>query len=581
MVENPLIQLERYMILYKLTPLMMLANVLAAPLLVALMWDAVSHRVLLGWLTVMFIACSLTTIFYLYLKPFFKELSDIPQKLFYYQLPLIFGLLWGSAGYYFYTPESMTHFSYLIIFLFAMASGGVVVLSSLWLAYIFFCVPILLPSIYLFFTRGDSEHFILAIAIIVFLGVMILLSRFTYGFITRLIEMRYENYDLVKAIEKQKNEAIKANKDKSRFLSAASHDLRQPVHSLSLLASAITPEIASPRGRKILTQIETANDVMLDLLNSLLDISKLDADIVDTNIEVVDVQQLIKKVVDEFSLLAQKNGLGLRLHTLQYFVESDPILLENILRNLLHNAIRYTKEGGVLVSCRKRKDNILIQVWDTGQGIAVEHQELIFVEFQQLQNPERDQNKGLGLGLAICRRLATLIGGELSLKSLMGNGSVFALEIPAMSDDAVLEFKSLKVKAMPKIQIIDLKKAVILVIDDNESILEAMRALLEGWGCKVLTATSVVETIEIAKSYKGQINAIIADYRLRENTTGVDAMCAFTDLVNYKTAKVLITGDTAPDRMQEIIAHGIPVLHKPIKSAQLRTALGSMLRKLG
>ncbi len=568
------------MILYKLTPLMMVANVLTAPLLVALMWNAVSHRVLLVWLAIILIACALTTIFYFYLKPFFKELSTVPRELFYYQLPLAFGLIWGAAGYFFYTPESMAHFSYLIIFLFAMASGGLIILSSLWLGYIFFCVPILLPSIFLFFARGDTEHLILAISITVFLGVMILLSRFTYGFITRLIEMRYENYDLVKDIEKQKNEAIKANKDKSRFLSAASHDLRQPVHSLSLLASAIAPEVISTTGKKILTQIETANDVMLDLLNSLLDISKLDAEIIDTNIEVVDVRQLIKKVVGEFSLLAKVNGLELRSHTSQYYVKSDLILLENILRNLLQNAIRYTKEGVVLVSCRKRKDNILIQVWDTGQGIAVEHQELIFVEFQQLQNPERDQNKGLGLGLAICRRLATLIDGKLSVKSLMGNGSVFALEIAAMSEDAVSEYQSLKVKVIPKIQMVDFKKAVILVIDDNESVLDAMRSLLEGWGCKVLTATSVTETMEVAKTYKGKVNAIIADYRLRENTTGVDAMGAFTNVVDYQVAKVLITGDTAPDRMQEIIAHGIPVLHKPIKSPQLKTALGSMLRKL-
>ncbi len=558
----------------------MVANVLTAPLLVALMWNAVSHRVLLVWLAIILIACALTTIFYFYLKPFFKELSTVPRELFYYQLPLAFGLIWGAAGYFFYTPESMAHFSYLIIFLFAMASGGLIILSSLWLGYIFFCVPILLPSIFLFFARGDTEHLILAISITVFLGVMILLSRFTYGFITRLIEMRYENYDLVKDIEKQKNEAIKANKDKSRFLSAASHDLRQPVHSLSLLASAIYPEVTSTIGKKILTQIETANDVMLDLLNSLLDISKLDAEIIDTNIEVVDVRQLIKKVVGEFSLLAKVNGLELRSHTSQYYVKSDPILLENILRNLLQNAIRYTKEGVVLVSCRKRKDNILIQVWDTGQGIAVEHQELIFVEFQQLQNPERDQNKGLGLGLAICRRLATLIDGKLSVKSLMGNGSVFALEIAAMSEDAVSEYQSLKVKVIPKIQMVDFKKAVILVIDDNESVLDAMRSLLEGWGCKVLTATSVTETMEVAKTYKGKVNAIIADYRLRENTTGVDAMGAFTNVVDYQVAKVLITGDTAPDRMQEIIAHGIPVLHKPIKSPQLKTALGSMLRKL-
>jgi signal transduction histidine kinase/CheY-like chemotaxis protein len=558
---------------------MMVTNLLTAPILVALMWDIISHKVLLTWLAVILIACALTSISYLYLKPFFKDLSSVPQKYFYYQLPLVFGIIWGAAGYYFFSFDSMVHLSSLFIFLFAIASSALIILSSLWLAYILFIVPTILPFIILFFIRGDSEHSLLAMLIIIFVGVMIFLSRLTYGFITRLIEMRYENAALLIAVEKQKNEAIEANKDKSRFLSAASHDLRQPVHSLSLLTSAITPEISSTKGKNILTQIETANDVMLDLLNSLLGISKLDADIVEAKMEVVNVQQLINKVVGEFALLAKENGLDLRSHTKQYFIKSDPILLENILRNLLQNAIRYTKEGAILVSCRKRKGDVLIQVWDTGKGIAPKHQELIFVEFQQLQNPERDQNKGLGLGLAICRRLAVLIGAKLSLKSLMGKGSVFALKIPMMSDDAVLKHQALKVKATPVAKIMNLEQAVVLVIDDNETVLNAMSTLLEGWGCEILTASSIAETIEIATSYKGQINAIVADYRLRENTTGVEAMTAFSEQVDYQFAKVIITGDTAPDRMQEIVAHGIPVLHKPIKSAHLKTALGSMLRQ--
>ncbi|MEE9310354.1 MAG: hybrid sensor histidine kinase/response regulator [Cocleimonas sp.] len=408
---------------------------------------------------------------------------------------------------------------------------------------------------------------------------MIFLSRLTYGFITRLIEMRYENAELLVALEKQKNEAIEANKDKSRFLSAASHDLRQPVHSLSLLASAIAPEVTSANGNKILSQIGKANGVMLDLLNSLLDISKLDAEVVEAKIEAVNTQTIINKIISEFALLAEQNNLELRSHSPSYFIKSDPVLLENILRNLLQNAIRYTKDGKILLSCRKQNGMVLIQVWDTGKGIAPEHQELIFVEFQQLQNPERDQNKGLGLGLAICRRLSVLIGARLGLKSQQGTGSVFTLKIPIMSDNDVIKHQSIKTDLIPPSKQVDFKQATVLVIDDNKTVLDAMSALLEGWGCEVLTTDSVAETITIAKTYQGHIDAIIADYRLRDNTTGVDAMNAFSKLVDYQTARVLITGDTAPDRMQEIVAHGIPVLHKPIKSAHLKTALSSMLRK--
>jgi len=567
------------MILYKLTPLMMVTNLLTAPILVALMWDVVSHRTLVIWLAGLFIACSLTSLFYFYLKPFFKDLSGVPKKLFYYQLPLCFGVIWGIAGYYFYTPDSMVHFSYLIIFLFAMASGSVLVLSSLWWAYILFAVPILFPFIVIFFLRGDSEHFFLAITIIIFLGVMIFLSRMSYGFITRLIEMRYENYDLVKALEKQKNEAIEANKDKSRFLSAASHDLRQPVHSLSLLASAIEPEINSTKGKKILKQIGKANEAMLNLLNSLLDISKLDAEIVDVDPEIVNVGNIIKKIIDEFRLSAEQNGLELRSHCGQHFIEADPILFEDILRNLVHNAIRYTESGKILISCRKRKGKVLIQVWDTGKGIAPENQELVFAEFQQLQNPERDQNKGLGLGLAICNRLSALIGAKLSLKSELGKGSVFSLEMPELSKSKITKHLTIKKEVLPRAKIANFNQAVVLVIDDNKSVLDAMKSLLEGWGCTVLTADSVTATIELAKTNEEKIDAIIADYRLRENTTGIDAMNAFHEQVDYQAARVVITGDTAPDRMKEIIAHGVPILHKPVKSAHLKTALGSMLRQ--
>jgi signal transduction histidine kinase/CheY-like chemotaxis protein len=460
-----------------------------------------------------------------------------------------------------------------------MVSGAVSTLSALWSAFVLISSATLLPVIFRLFSEQNFDSILLAWTILVFLLVLTGVSKMTNISISGTLKIRYENIDLLEAVEKQKNEAIEANKDKSRFLSAASHDLRQPVHSLSLLTSAIEPEISSHKGRKILSQIEKANGVMLDLLNSLLDISKLDAEIVDVQLEVVNTQTIITKVMGEFRLMAEKNNLELCSHCSSHFIESDPVLLENIVRNLLQNAIRYTNKGKVLLSCRRQRNMILIQVWDTGRGIAPEHQDLVFVEFQQLQNPERDQNKGLGLGLAICHRLSILIGATIGLKSQLGKGSVFTLKIPALSKSRVDRHLSTKQEVITIEKPINFEQAVVLIIDDNEVVLDAMSSLLEGWGCKVLTADSIEATIQIAKSYQGHIDAIIADYRLRENTTGIEAMDAFHEVVDYQTARVVITGDTAPDRMQKIVAHGIPVLHKPIKSAHLKTALGSMLRK--
>lgn len=557
---------------------MMVANLLAAPLLVALMWGVVAHHVLLTWLAVLVIACTLTLILYLYLKPFFKELTTVPTKWFYYQLPLLFGLIWGSTGYLFFTPESMAHIAFLIIFLFGMTAGGVSGLSSLWFSFAALAIPTLFPFVLMLLFEGHRNSLFLGATTLIFLLVMLALSRLTNQNITTSLKLRYENFDLLKDLEDQKNEALKASKDKSRFLSSASHDLRQPVHSLSLLTSAIEPEITSQKGIEILSQISKTNKVMLDLLNSLLDISKLDAELIKPNLELVDLQKTIRNLIGEFEMIAKQNGLQLLSHSPAYFVKTDPVLLDSILRNLLQNAIRYTKEGKILIACRKRSDSVLIQIWDTGKGIAPEYQELIFNEFQQLQNPERDHNKGLGLGLAICRRLSNLIGATLSLKSQLARGTVFTLELPPVSAQEVIDTQLQNEKKPLKVKTINFNHVTILVVDDNEAVLNAMTALLESWGCKVLTADSIETTKVVAENNQNNIDAVIVDYRLRKNTTGVEAINAIQHIVRTPIAKIIITGDTAPNRMKEIVSHGIPVLHKPVNSIQLKIALGSMLR---
>lgn len=558
---------------------MMAANLLASPFLVALMWDVVPHKKLLIWLAVIFITCTLTFIYYLFLKPVFKNLKTVPDQPIYYLLPLVFGLLWGAAGFFFFTPGSMTHTAYLIIFLFGMASGGVNALSSLWLAYASLAVPILLPFTLRLFFHGYTHSLFLGFTILSFLLVMLVISKMTQTSMTRSLHIRYENVDLLKSLQEKTVQAQKANQDKSKFLAAASHDLRQPIHSLSLLASAIEPEVKTKRGKKILAQIGNANEAMLGLLHSLLDISKLDAGVIEANNQLFDLQEVVDSLIGEFQSIADKNGLELRSRRCAYIVKSDPVLLKTIGRNLLQNAIRYTKNGKVLIACRKRNNKICLQVWDTGEGIAEDYQEIIFAEYQQLHNPERDQNKGLGLGLSICRRLADLLEIKLGLQSLVGKGSVFTLELPQLSDKEIESYQGVKKDCPVNTLISDpLTGSVILVIDDNTAVLNATSSLLQNWGCTTLLADGIEAAIKIAQTYEGKVDAIVADYRLRNNTTGVEAIEAFSEIITYRVVSILITGDTSPERMQEAASHGLPVLHKPIKEAHLKSVIGRLLR---
>ncbi len=558
---------------------MMLANILASPILVALMWDVVPHNNLLLWLSIVYIASTLVFILYLYLRPSFKNVDTIPAQPIYILLPLLFGVIWGAAGFFFFTTGTVTHTAYLIIFLFGMASGAVNVLSPLWTSYISLAVPVLLPFIVRLFLQGYTHNLLIGATLLSFLIVMLIISKMTETSIVDSLKMRYENRNLLISLKEQSSKAEKANTEKSRFLAAASHDLRQPVHSLTLLANAIEPEIKTKRGKEILTQINNANETMLNLLHSLLDISKLDAGIIKPERSNISLSHFVNSLVDEFQPHAQESQLELRSYCSEsLFTYSDPVLLKTITRNLLQNAFRYTKSGKILLNCRKRNSKILLQVWDTGRGIEDHQQEIIFAEYQQLNNPERDQNKGLGLGLSICRRLSKLLDIKLTLNSQIKKGSVFTLELPSViqTNKKTTSDNSYQKATFYK----PLDGSTILVIDDNKSVLDAMSSLLESWNCIVLTANSVEEVIRMTKNNKKRINAIIADYRLTNNTTGVEAIDAFNERVSYSTPSILITGDTAPERMREATSHGLPVLHKPIKEPHLKAVISRLLRNL-
>ena len=371
------------------------------------------------------------------------------------------------------------------------------------------------------------------------------------------------------ALLSAKLQAEHANQAKSKFLAAVSHDLRQPIHAQGLFLEALSHTDLSAHQNKLLANARAASDASSEMLSTLLDFSRIEAGVIKPQLQPFRLQPMLNKVENELAPQADMKGLVYRTRETDLIVQSDPALVELILRNLVSNAIRYTRRGGLLVACRKHGDQVLLEVWDTGIGIAPEHQEDVFREFFQLENPERSVLKGMGLGLSIVRGLARTLGHELSLVSTPHRGSVFRLALPIAT-----EILSVKQTEWAQNKTLLLKTRV-LVIDDDKAVLAGMGHLLCEWGFECDTAESIEEALALARARAPSL--VICDYRLREQHTGLDAIAALRELLGDAFPALLITGDTAPDLLREAQASGIPLLHKPVSPSQLYRTLMEVL----
>jgi signal transduction histidine kinase/CheY-like chemotaxis protein len=375
----------------------------------------------------------------------------------------------------------------------------------------------------------------------------------------------------------QKELAEAAALAKSRFLAAASHDLRQPMHALNLYLGALDRFELPDAARPVMASARECARTMDDMFRALLDISKLDASAMQANISTFAIAPLLEKIKNGFVQQAHAKGLELRVAPCSAFVASDPELLERVLANLVSNAVRYTESGKILLGCRRTATGLRVGVYDTGAGIAQDLQRAVFEEFFQVDNPERDRAQGLGLGLAIVQRLGALLHAPLALTSRLGRGSVFSIEVPRAQPAVAAPLEA--VFAL-RGQHGTLKDALIAVIDDEPLILDATALVLRQWGCTVLTATSGTEAIERLSLCDRAPDAIVCDHRLRGTETGVDVIAAIRMEFNSEIPAVLITGDTSPQRIQSILSTGIPVLNKPLQDHVLMDALLRLLNAL-
>ena len=387
----------------------------------------------------------------------------------------------------------------------------------------------------------------------------------------QFVALRIRSEELANDLQRQKDIAERASLAKSTFLAAASHDLRQPVHALGLLAGALRGVAMAPEGNLLLDQIEASTNAMDGLFTALLDISRLDAGVVEVYRRPFAVEPLLNRICRDHEDEAKAKGVALILKRCELKVDSDPVLLERIIRNLISNAVRYTDSGRIVVGCRRRGPMMSIQVWDTGRGIPLDQQEKVFQEYYQLGNTERDRSKGLGLGLAIVRRMTDLLDCKLTLRSQPGQGSCFEITVP-ISRRASESIETQSVKASGA-----LARGLVVVIDDEAAIQRAMSSLLTGWGHDVITGGSGDEAMQRLSSRPDRPDLVICDYRLREGENGIGVIQRLRSEYNQDIPAMLITGDTAPDRLAEARASGLILLHKPVPNSKLRAAIVNLI----
>jgi signal transduction histidine kinase/CheY-like chemotaxis protein len=430
--------------------------------------------------------------------------------------------------------------------------------------------------------EGDSVHVTLGAMLFVFVAAA---THFTYSIsrtIARAITLRFENIELIQELRNQtldaeqaREAAEEANVAKSRFLAAAGHDLRQPLHALGFFVDALQEQSLPPDGRVVVGNIRRSVDAMEDLFNSLLDVSRLDAGIVRPRIATIPLAPLMERVRLEYEPTARQKDLTLSVVRNSLFVHSDPVLLERVMRNLVANAVRYTDHGRIVFGARRSVDVVRIEVWDSGRGIPQDKHREIFQEFRQLDNPQRDRRKGLGLGLAIVERLVKLLDHSLELRSQLGKGSVFSVSLPRGRREEFVPGEADGQIVVDR----DVANSLILVVDDEPDVRDSMLALLGKWRCEVIAAESCSEMLGKLVSIKRMPDLIVSDFRLQGDESGIDVVARLREEFNAQVPALLITGDTGMEQLREAEESGLHVLHKPLNPSRLRALIANLRRE--
>jgi two-component system, sensor histidine kinase len=562
---------EQTKLLFEHLPFVLYGVMASSTGLVAVLWHTGQGTALLLWLLAVYMLTGLRW----WVRRHFNKLGAHFDPQYWIRVAIQFtaasGILWGLAGVMFFSTNPMVLMA-LSIFLAAMVAGAVSSHACHTPAYVAFALPASLPFIALCLWQKTPFFAILATVALVFVLINIHYGRNLQNMVIQSIRLRFQNAELIGELTLQKRVAEQASVAKTRFLAAASHDLRQPVQAIELLVDALGEDLANHPSRGLLDRIQEAGHGLRNLLNALLDSAKINAAAITAKPRHIQLAPLLKRICNELATQAQHKGLDIRVAKTKACVYTDPALLELILRNYVENAIKYTPEGRVLIGCRKQGGQIRIEVHDTGIGIPASAQETVFQEFYQLGNPERDKAKGLGLGLYIAHSLGKLLNHDIGVNSTVGKGSMFYVTVP-QGDTSHLMDEPSRVQAGGKTP---LTGKTVLLIDDDDLVRASVTEMLSRWQCSTIAAEDAETALRILMARGRMPDAIVADYRLRNKSTGVQAIQSLQAQLGNVPA-VILTGDTAPSRIQEARNSGFLILHKPLSGVQLRSTLSELM----
>lgn len=380
-----------------------------------------------------------------------------------------------------------------------------------------------------------------------------------------------ERKQIAKALELAKLDAERANLAKSRFLAAASHDLRQPLQSLTLLQALLAQSVEGDKPQKLVARLDQTLGAMSGMLNALLDINQIEAGVVEPKPAVFLVADIFDRLRDEFTYMAQTQNLSLHILPSLAVTESDPRLLEQMIRNLLGNALQYTTHGKILLGVRRRGARLRIEVWDTGIGIAKEDLHAIFDEFHQVGNAARERTRGLGLGLSIVQRLGRLLGHDVNVRSVPGKGSVFSITVPLMAE--VTQAPLLDEEPAERVAIPSRDRHSIVIVDDDPDVLELLEQLLAGDGHIVRTACDAAAALKLVAGGVIRPEILLTDYNLPNGRDGLDLLADLREMLQSDLPAIVLTGDISRETLAKIAARDCIQLSKPVKPHELTSAI--------
>lgn len=488
------------------------------------------------------------------------------------------GLCWAAAPFLFLVPDQPLAVASFVAVVALVAAGSIASQSFHLLPVVVYVSLTLLPTILWLLLTADWHYVAPAATLLLFHLFLVANARAQNRKIAEAIRLRHSNLDLIAALELGKREAERlreeaeqANRAKSRFLAAATHDLRQPLHALGLFSAALRDRPLDPDQRVLVDRIFTSVDALESMCSALLDLSRLDAGHVQPVPVHCLLDPILRRVDLQFRPLAERKGLRFSLRMSGDAVITDPALLDRMLSNLVANAVRYTTHGEVRIEATSESDQIVVRVADTGPGIPQDARERVFEEFVQLPGHGRDGAQGLGLGLAIVRRLAQRLGHGIELESVPGQGSTFGLRLPV--GDAA-QVRTLRTGGRDDAPWLVGRR--VLVVDDDAAVREGAAALLAQWGCRVWVASCGEEALAICGPDSPDL--LMVDLRLGSAAgDGLDLVRALHRRHGDAVPALIVTGDTSVEELERLRSAGFPVLHKPVRANRLRAALSQLL----